>query len=177
MVLLSSASMNIRRTRMDAVPRVRRQAPKSLLHSTGVVALILCGCLWGLSLWHPWYVWGSWFAELDGGTATVAHSRVAWAMYPNGGGFAGFSVPGVARWIEFQWGPNIKSLNLPLWLVVLLALAVLLPGQIHRRRRTRVRLQLCLCVSCTYDLRGSPPGNCPECGTPIPEANPYGFVG
>jgi hypothetical protein len=59
--------------------------------------------------------------------------------------------------------PASWQVNVPYWLLVILAASPVVPRLMASRRRRR-RESAGLCPTCGYDLRATP-GRCPECGT------------
>jgi hypothetical protein len=62
---------------------------------------------------------------------------------------------------------RVDALRFPLWLPVVMGsiLPAVVARSTLRRRAERRRDRAGLCRRCGYDLRGSPGGRCPECGT------------
>ena len=89
------------------------------------------------------------------------------------------------RWrdaVRFDWtidrwqttgsaGLVARTLTVPLW-APLVATAVLPAAAAQRRITRRLRRRRGLCPTCGYDLRSTPAGRCPECGSPTPGENP-----
>jgi len=154
------------------ITRLRRARRLRVVAITAVSVLFAIG--YGLSFW--WAVAVTWNGK--NGVA-VCYGGVDLIERTGQPRRTQLAVERLDYWLPYWWCPmpeyyadGSRSLFLPMWPVLVTMLIV--TAVVLRRHLKRPRGNVC--AQCGYDLRGNVSGRCPECGTPVADAQ-CGFSG
>ena len=137
----------------------------------GVAASVLVALAWLLSLPFNSTIspWGHTINLCNGGVDFVVNTAVPardWSVEVN-------SPREPMRWWfgfrVYAWSPAHIAWRIPLWSVLLITMGVTWAAFRSHLRRSR-SAAVGRCRRCGYDLAGSPPGPCPECGRAATDA-------